>query len=274
MLDPTLVYPVGVTAVASLLVVIIISLMVTRMATIALTATGLSRESSRFQARSAFSGAGFTTSESEAVVRHPVRRRIVMALMLLGNAGIAAVVASIILTVFTPEDAASPVLRFFALTVGIIGIWIVFKSDWVDRQITRLTVQALGRWTDIDVRDYAALLHLGDNYIVTELSVDLGDWLADRDLGTLGLRAEGVIVLGVDRPGGTYLGAPVASTVIRPGDVLIIYSRRGSIAELDQRTQGAAGDAAHAAAVSEHARIIEEARAAPEPGTSDGRRVG
>ena len=61
----------GVTAVASLLVVIVISLMVTRMATIALTATGLSRESARFQARSAFSGAGFTTSESEAVVRHP-----------------------------------------------------------------------------------------------------------------------------------------------------------------------------------------------------------
>lgn len=61
------------TAVVSLLVVLTVSLLVTRIATVALTATGLSRETARFQARSAFSGSGFTTSESEAVVRHPVR---------------------------------------------------------------------------------------------------------------------------------------------------------------------------------------------------------
>jgi hypothetical protein len=258
-----------VTAVASLLVVIVISLMVTRMATIALTATGLSRESARFQARSAFSGAGFTTSESEAVVRHPVRRRVIMALMLLGNAGIAAVVASIILTVLTPEDAANPILRFVVLAVGIVLIWVVFNSHWVDRQITRLTVEALGRWTDIDVRDYAALLHLGDDYIVTELAVEPHDWLAGRDLGRLGLRKEGVIVLGVDRPDGTYLGAPVAETVIRPGDVLIIYSRRRAIAELDQRAQGSSGDEAHATAVVEQQRIVDLENAKQEDGGVD-----
>ena len=258
------------TAVASLLIVIVISLMVTRMATIAMTATGLSRESARFQARSAFSGAGFTTSESEAVVRHPVRRRIVMALMLLGNAGIAAVVASIILTALEPSEASNPILRFLALTVGIILIWVAFKSDWVDRQITRLTVRALGRWTDIDVRDYAALLHLGDDFVVTELAVEPHDWLVGRDLGALGLRKEGVVLLGVDRPDGTYLGVPVAETVIEPGDVVIIYGRRHAIAELDQRPQGAAGDAAHAAAVARNARAIDEEGAAFEAQADSG----
>ena len=258
------------TAVASLLIVIILSLMVTRMATIALTATGLSREWAGCQAAPAFSGAGFTTSESEAVVRHPVRRRIVMTLMLLGNAGIAAVVASIILTAVGPEDAGNPVLRFLALTAGIIVIWVAFRSDWVDRQITRLTFRALGRWTDLDVRDYSALLHLGGNYVVTELAVETGDWVAGRDLGTLDLRREGVAVLGVDRPEGTYMGTPVAETEIEPGDVLIIYCQRRAIAELDQRTQGAEGDAAHAAAVVEHARIIEEEGVAREASDSDG----
>ena len=253
-----------VTAVASLLVIIVISLMVTRMATIALTATGLSRESARFQARSAFSGAGFTTSESEAVVRHPVRRRVVMVLMLLGNAGIAAVVASIILTFMAPEDASSPILRSLALAAGLLLVWIAFKSQWVDRRITSLTVLALNRWTDLDVRDYAALLHLGGNYVVTELAVQPGDWLAGRDLGTLGLREEGVVVLGVDRPDGTYLGAPVAGTIIQPSDVLITYGRRHAIADLDQRAQGPTGDAAHASAVAEHARMIDEQGAAPE----------
>ena len=65
-------------AIGSLLLVVAISLLVTRVATVMLTATGLSREVARFQARSAFTGAGYTTTESESVVNHPVRRRIVM----------------------------------------------------------------------------------------------------------------------------------------------------------------------------------------------------
>ena len=72
-------------SIVSLLVVIFVSILITRIATIALTHTGLTKESAKFQARSAFSGAGFTTSESELVVNHPVRRRIVMFLILIGN---------------------------------------------------------------------------------------------------------------------------------------------------------------------------------------------
>lgn len=71
------------------IVIITLSILVTRVATVALTLTltGLSRESAKFQARSAFSGAGFTTTESEDVVNHPIRRRVIMSLMLIGNAG-------------------------------------------------------------------------------------------------------------------------------------------------------------------------------------------
>ncbi len=74
-------------ALVSLLVTIGLSLLVTRVASIALAMTGLSHDLAKFQARSAFTGVGFTTSEAEKVVAHPVRRRILMLLMLLGNAG-------------------------------------------------------------------------------------------------------------------------------------------------------------------------------------------
>ena len=60
-------------AVVSLLLIITLSLLMTRIASVALVHTGLSREVARFQARSAFSGVGFTTSEAESVVAHPVR---------------------------------------------------------------------------------------------------------------------------------------------------------------------------------------------------------
>jgi len=84
-------------AISSLLLVLVFSLLITRIATIALTYTGLSRQSAKFQARSAFTGVGFTTSESEKVVNHPVRRRILLLMMLVGNAGIVTVIATFIL---------------------------------------------------------------------------------------------------------------------------------------------------------------------------------
>ena len=74
--------------VISLLVALTFALVITRVATVALTLTGLPKQSARFQARSAFTGTGFTTGEAESVLGHPVRRRIIMLLMLLGNLGL------------------------------------------------------------------------------------------------------------------------------------------------------------------------------------------
>jgi TrkA-C domain len=252
----------AVTAILTLLIVVALSLVVTRVATVALTATGLSREAARFQARSAFSGAGFTTSESESVVRHPVRRRIIMWLMLAGNAGIVAVIASIVLAAVAPGDDWGTLLNVAVVIAGIFIIWRVSGTDWVDRRITRLAGIALRRWTRLDVHDYAALLHVGGEYIVTELDVERGSWLADRSIAGLALRDEGVIVLGVERPDGSYLGVPQGRTVLVAGDVLIVYSRSGVLAELDQRRRGASGEAAHAAAVREQARVIADEQSA------------
>lgn len=45
---------------------------------------------------------------------------------------------------------------------------------------------------------------LSGSYAVSELAVDPQDWLANRTLGELGLRDEGVAVLGITRTGGHY----------------------------------------------------------------------
>jgi hypothetical protein len=248
-----------VAAILSLLIVLTLSLVVTRAATIALTATGMSREAARFQARSAFSGAGFTTTESESVVRHPVRRRIIMWLMLAGSAGVIAVIASVVLAAAQPEDNVGAV-AWVATTCGAIGlIWWVSRRHVVDAAITRLATAALRRWTELDVHDYATLLHVGGEYIVTELQVSEGDWLADMGLASLSLREEGIIVLGIERLDGTYSGVPKGSTVIEAGDVLVVYGRAESIEALGGRRSGGSGDAAHEAAVLEQAQVLEEA---------------
>ena len=72
----------------SLMIIILFSIIVVRIGTVALEMTGLSREVARFQAQSAFTGTGFTTAESEHVVSHPARRRIIRILIFIGNAGV------------------------------------------------------------------------------------------------------------------------------------------------------------------------------------------
>lgn len=61
-------------ALITVLVVVVVSLIVTRVATVALMETGTSRHVARFQARSALSGTGFTTGDSESVVNHQQSR--------------------------------------------------------------------------------------------------------------------------------------------------------------------------------------------------------
>ncbi len=245
------------TAIVSLLVVIFVSMVITRVATIALAATGMSRESARFQARSALTGSGFTTSESESVVRHPVRRRIVMMLMLLGSAGIAAVIGSIVLAFVQPDDGGNWWVRIAVLAVGVGGLWLFATSSWIDRGITRITMWALDRYTSIDVRDYASLLQLGGDYVITELAVTDGHWLADRSLAELDLRREGIIVLGVVRPDGDYLGVPTRDTMLHVGDTLVLNSRAGQLADLDARRRDAEGDDARRQAVERASRTRE-----------------
>jgi hypothetical protein len=93
-------------ALLSLLVVLSVSLTIMRVGAVALAMTGVSREAARFQAQSAFLGVGFTTRESEQMLRHPVRRRIIMVLMLLGNAGVVVAISGVVLVFLT---ASAPV---------------------------------------------------------------------------------------------------------------------------------------------------------------------
>lgn len=203
-------------ALVSIFVILIASLLFTRIATVALTATGLSRQVAHFQSRSAFFGVGFTTSETESAVNHPVRRRIILAMMLLGNAGIVGAVASLALS-FAGTNGSETAVRLLTLAGGLILLWALVANRWVDRWLSRMIAVALRRWTDLDVRDYASLLQLTGEYEVMELAVEPDDWMADRALAELKLRDEGVVVLGINRANGAYVGAPTGESACGPG---------------------------------------------------------
>src|SRR5579875_2474743 len=166
-------------AISSLLLIVVISLLITRVATVILTATGLSRQTARFQARSAFTGSGFTTSESERVVDHPVRRKVIANLMLLGNAGLVASAATLILG-FQGGSFGHTWWRVLELVAGLLALLFISRSRWVDRRLTAVVGRLLARYTDVPARDLSGLLQLSGQYAVSELAIGPGDWAAGR----------------------------------------------------------------------------------------------
>jgi hypothetical protein len=243
----------------SLLATLVLSLLVTRVASMALMLTGVSREMARFQARSAFSGCGFTTKESEGLVSHPVRRRIIMLLMLLGNIGVATVAASVMVSIVRANEGSDQIIvAVCVLAGGVFTLVLVARSRRIERQLNKLIAWSLRRFTELDVRDYVAVLQLQNGYAVLELLVGRGDWVVESSLIELKLASEGVLVLGINRPDGSYVGAPTASTVIASGDSLVLYGPISLLEELGKRKKGARGDSAHLEAISVHQSLLAE----------------
>ncbi|MGB7343338.1 MAG: TrkA C-terminal domain-containing protein [Pirellulaceae bacterium] len=240
-------------AVISLLVTLSMSLLVTRIGSVALTLTGMAREVARFQARSAYSGCGYTTREAEQSLAHPVRRQIVMTLMLLGHLGVATVAGTVVVSVMATSQGGQNWSQAIALLFGgLFMLFLISQSKWVEDRMNTVIQWALKRWTKLDTRDYVSLLQLTTDFAVTELSVSPNDWLAKKTLIELRLPAEGVLVLGIRRREGDYLGAPHASTEIRAFDTVVLYGPIGRIKELDERRAGRTGDKAHQSAKAEH----------------------
>jgi hypothetical protein len=240
-------------AVAILLFVLAVSLLIVRIGTIALMMTGLSEGVAQFQALSAFSRAGFTTTEAESITKHPTRRRIVVALIRLGSAGIVTAISTLVIS-FASAGAAAPE-RLVVLFVGTAIIIGLARSQTFNRLLTPLIKRVLSRSATLELRDYASLLHIHEDYSIVEIDVEPDSWLARSELGELDLPVEGVRVLGVVRSEGDYVGAPPPDLCLKPGDRLIVYGREHRLSELS--TRRSEDEAAHAEAREEHAREME-----------------
>ena len=128
-------------AVAALLIllsVVAASILVARIAR-AFVLTGLSKETARFQARSTITGTGFTTDEADHIVNHPVRRRIALVLMLIGNAGLVMAVSTVVLSFTSTSTAGEALQRGLILAVGLGVLAYLALSNRVDRYLSTLT---------------------------------------------------------------------------------------------------------------------------------------
>ncbi len=219
-------------ALITLLVIVSVSLVIVRVGTTALMMTGLSWDTASFQSYSAFFGVGFTTREAELVVDHPVRRRIIRDLILAGNVGLTSVLATVVVT-FVQIDSMGAMLATAAWIVGGLALFLgLVNLSFVKRLLDwgiRFTLRRAGV---VRALDYDLLLRVEAGYCISEVEVLESCLLANHRLKESRPADRGIIVLGINRPGGEFIGAPGPEDLIATGDIITVYGHDDAIKEI------------------------------------------
>ena len=216
------------------IVIIVISAFIVKIASVALNLTGLDEKRAFFQALSAFTGTGFTTSDSETVVTNDLRRKIIMVLMVLGNAGLVSVITTLILSF--RMGGVTPVLVNITIILAAILVLIKIASNkGITRRLTKQIQNKLAKTATFTKRPVLEILRLAEGYGIAEVNIaedsaDLGKTLNDSSF-----RQQDILVLAIER-GKTVIPAPHADDNLQLNDTLICYGKLENVAKIIKRS--------------------------------------
>lgn len=220
-------------AVATFLVVAVLSMAFTRLAAGALIATGLPPDVASFQARSAFSGAGFTTTEAENVVNHPARRQIIGTTMFVGNLGTPTLVVTVLVGFLAPGPG-NTAERTMVTVSGLILIIMLVANAPAQRALARVGQhQARKRLIPALDQEVNELYVVGDDFVVGSVRVNNDPGPVVRSLRGIDEALPNVSVLGVRHRDG-YFGRPPVDVELEAGDAIIVYGRRSELEEIEK----------------------------------------
>jgi hypothetical protein len=223
---------------------LIVSFIVVRIGAIAFQLTGLEWSLAKFQALSCFSGTGFTTKEAELITGNKQRRRIASALMVLGNAGLVIMIATLASSFVPQETILSKLSKsFLPFTIQpSVGIWVnlaiivvavyaiykVFTHEKLARHLTNFLRKKIIKKDIFKKVSFEELLLATGGYGVSRVAVCAGSPVLDKTLSQSELRRHDITVLAVVR-GAETMPNPTADTKILLGDELICFGKLENI---------------------------------------------
>jgi hypothetical protein len=208
------------------LLFLVIWLLILWIGSMALEATGLDRSKSRFQALSALTGTGFTTSQAEMIVEHPKRRRITTYLIFIGNTGIAAFLVLLVLYLRSGITTPSrPLIVFTAIILLILALF--FFLGLIDR-LTNVFLRIGGKGPATLSGSVKALYNQMDDYTVARLTLGQGSKLAGTTLKDARFEQGNITVLAIERQE-KMVPHPQADEILSPGDNLLCYGKMEDI---------------------------------------------
>lgn len=214
-----------------MLVFLAVWLLILWLGSVALEATGLERNKARFQALSALTGTGFTTTEAESIVEHPRRRKIATYLIFIGNAGIIAFI--ILLVLYVRAGLTLPSTFLITLTIAVLLlIGLAFWLGLIDK-LTNGILSLLGKRRAEFRSAVERILHQTGDYAVFRLSIGEKAKVAGLELKDAGFQERDVTILAIER-GNKILSYPQLEEKVLAGDYLLCYGRLADIGSLIQ----------------------------------------
>jgi hypothetical protein len=203
------------------LLVIFFSFLIVRAGAAALIITGMEESQARFQALSAFSGTGFTTKEAESVVNHPLRRRVVIWMIILGNAGVVTVIVTSTSSLVTSKRHHLP----FIPLILIAGIFLIYKVGTNKGFIERwedFIKKRFSRAKAFEEPDTDDLLHSDEGYGVARITIRKGSAWLGKPLFQFAAGQKPISILGIER-GEKWIPVPRPEELAVENDRLIVY---------------------------------------------------
>ncbi len=205
-----------------ILVGIVVWLSVFWIGSIALEGTGMQRTKARFQVLSAITGTGFTTSEAEAIVNHPRRRKIASWLIFIGNTGVMGFI--IVLIVFARVGIRTPsLLQIGIIIAAIVAIFLFIKLGVLDG-LTNIILRLTHKKRPTSFLTTEEILHQSGGYSVTRLAIGQKDLPAVLTPKEIGLTERDIAILAIER-GETTLTFPKDDETLAAGDHLLCYGK-------------------------------------------------
>jgi MFS family permease len=214
-----------------IIVVVFISVMIRKVAAVALMLTGLDKQTASFQALSALTGTGFTTREAELVLDHPMRRRIISLLMIVGNAGMVAVIAGLVSS-FLNFTSPWAIGRFIVLIVALYLIFKLATYTRLARFLSQRIEEKLREKLKLQKRTIGRILDLGKGFGIAEITLHEGSCCVGQTLAGSDLGKKKILVLAIERDEEKIL-VPKGNHKLHAGDNLICY---GSFKEMGEVT--------------------------------------
>jgi MFS family permease len=217
--------------VAVLLIIILVSFTVVRIGAFALQLTGMGPEVARFQALSAFSGTGFTTSESERVVRNRARRRIISVLIVLGNAGMVTMIGTLVVSFTQVTGYGWFFIRLAMIIVGIFVLYrIILRSKFGNRILYRLRKPLMERILK-EAPFSEEIYRFGQDWGINLVLIYGGSKNIGLSLADITAKEDDVEILAIDRSL-AFLPRPDKDEKIMEGDRLLVYGAKKSVDKL------------------------------------------
>lgn len=194
--------------------------------------TGLSEEKSRFQVLSLLTNSGFTTAESETIVKSAIRRRIAKVIMLIGYASTVTIVSVIVNIISNMSRPEQDYIIGHTIIAGLVFIAFYylrgrpfFKSHF-DRIIERFGNRIMFG-TDsnpVNTLDYYGKIALAQVYLK-----NLPSYLENTNLLNSGMKENfNVMVMAVKRGEDDFIQAS-GRTVLEKDDIIIVWGSRRDI---------------------------------------------